>query len=122
MNDQEKVDALQDMYVLAATHAASGRNRRQVEETLRVAGLDAESAQMVTSDVFRVRDEVLKSAGKRNMLFGLLWCIGGSVVTAATYGIAAGSTNGGRYVVAWGAIVFGAIQFLRGVAQFMRIQ
>jgi hypothetical protein len=51
---------------------------------------------------------------KKNMLYGALWCIGGIVVTAATYSSAEG---GGRYVVAWGAIIFGAIQFFRGLAQ-----
>jgi hypothetical protein len=49
---------------------------------------------------------------KKNMLYGALWCIGGIVVTAVTY---SASSDGGRYVVAWGAIVFGAIQFFRGL-------
>ena len=31
--------------------------------------------------------------------------------------IAAAATGGGKYVVAWGAIVFGAIQFFRGLIQ-----
>lgn len=52
--------------------------------------------------------------GGRNMLIGACWCIGGIVVTAATYSAAQGD---GTYVVAWGAIVFGSIQFLRGVFQ-----
>ncbi len=46
------------------------------------------------------------------MVFGALWCIGGIVVTVVTYSAAA---SGGTYVVAWGAIVFGAIQFFRGL-------
>ena len=54
------------------------------------------------------------SPGKKNMLYGALWCIGGIVVTAATYDAA---EPGGAYVVAWGAIVFGAIQFFRGLMQ-----
>jgi hypothetical protein len=47
------------------------------------------------------------------MIFGALWCIGGIVITAVTFGAASG---GGTYVVAWGAIIFGAIQFFRGLA------
>lgn len=58
-----------------------------------------------------------KQDGLKNVIFGALWCIGGIVVTAATYQAAANSPGGGSYVVAWGAIVFGGVQFLRGLAQ-----
>jgi len=30
---------------------------------------------------------------------------------------ASSGPGGGRYVIAWGAIIFGAIQFFRGAAQ-----
>ena len=50
----------------------------------------------------------------RNMLVGGLWCAGGIIVTGFTYAAASGR-GGGSYVVAWGAIVFGAIQFFRGL-------
>jgi hypothetical protein len=65
-----------------------------------------------------VKDQTLKRAyrkvGVRNMLFGALWCVGGTVVTAVTYQSA---SPGGHYIIAWGAVLFGAIQFLRGLFQ-----
>jgi hypothetical protein len=65
-----------------------------------------------------MKDDIEKRAyrevGKKNMLIGATWCIGGILVTAMTYQTA---TGGGHYIVAWGAILFGAIQFLRGLAQ-----
>jgi hypothetical protein len=51
----------------------------------------------------------------RNLLVGGVICLIGIVVTAATY--SAAQEGGGRYVVAWGAIVFGGIQFLQGLFQ-----
>jgi hypothetical protein len=60
----------------------------------------------------------MNDGAKRNMVVGGLWCVGGIVVTAATYSSA--SSGGGRYMVAWGAIIFGAIQFFRGVFQLNR--
>jgi len=51
--------------------------------------------------------------GSSNMLFGALWCIGGIVVTAVTYN--AVKETGGTYFVAWGAIVYGGWQFLKGL-------
>jgi hypothetical protein len=67
-----------------------------------------------------VKDQTLKRAyrkvGVKNMLFGALWCFGGIVVTAMTYQAA---SNGGHYIIAWGAVLFGAIQFLRGLFQVL---
>jgi hypothetical protein len=61
---------------------------------------------------------VTKASGGKNMLYGALWCIGGIIVTAATYSSAV-SSGGGRYFVAWGAIIFGGIQFLQGLYQYL---
>ena len=55
-----------------------------------------------------------RTLAERRMLFGALWCIGGVFVTAITY-MAASGPGGGTYIVAWGAIVFGGIQFFRGL-------
>lgn len=59
---------------------------------------------------------VNKEVGKKNMLYGALWFIGGVVVTVGTLSAASG---GGTYIVAWGAILFGGIQFVQGLIQFL---
>lgn len=51
----------------------------------------------------------------RNMVVGGIWCIGGIVVTAVTYN--AVKDTGGTYFVAYGAIIFGGFQFLKGLFQ-----
>ncbi len=56
-------------------------------------------------------------SGQKDMIVGAVWCLGGIVVTAVTYRAA---LAGGTYLVAWGAIVFGAIQFARGLLRAMR--
>ena len=48
------------------------------------------------------------------MVIGAIVCVGGIVVTVATYQSAQG---GGHYIIAWGAIIFGAIQFFRGLGE-----
>lgn len=74
-------------------------------------GLDAESAAMVVQNVSGQIDEAKKSSANKDMLYGALWCVGGIIVTVVTMSNASG---GGTYVVAWGAIIFGAIQFIKG--------
>ena len=50
-----------------------------------------------------------------NIIVGGLWCVGGILVTALTY--SAAKESGGYFIVAWGAILFGGIQFLKGLFQ-----
>ena len=54
------------------------------------------------------------AAGVRKIIFGCCWFFGGIFVTVATY--SAASNGGGTYVVAWGAILFGAIDIIRGIS------
>ncbi|MDP6634437.1 MAG: hypothetical protein QGG42_06040 [Phycisphaerae bacterium] len=111
LSEEQIVDAV---YTYAAEQMKKGVSDRRVESMLVEEGLDQEAAAVVVANLSRMRAEAVGEAGRRNMLYGALWCIGGIVVTAATYSAASG---GGTYVVAWGAIVFGAIQFFRGLFQ-----
>lgn len=54
----------------------------------------------------------LKDEARNTMIKGAFICIIGIVVTAFTYSMASG---GGRYVVAYGAIIYGAIIFVKGL-------
>ena len=58
----------------------------------------------------------MAAEGAKNIGIGGTIFVVGSFVTAATYSAAQG---GGHYVVAWGAILFGGIQFLLGLGQFL---
>jgi hypothetical protein len=111
MSTQEIVDSL---YAFAAERLMNGTPPDQIERELMDRGLDAEAARIIVSNLQQARAKAMKEAGQKNMLFGALWCIGGIIVTAVTYQAAIG---GGSYVVAWGAILFGAIQFFRGLSQ-----
>jgi hypothetical protein len=51
--------------------------------------------------------------GKKGMLFGALFCGAGIIANAMTYSGTA-STQELTYVLAWGAIIFGGIQIVRG--------
>jgi hypothetical protein len=64
----------------------------------------------------RVLPEKTKALGRKNMISGALWCIGGIIVTVATLNAA---SNGGTYIIAWGAILFGAVQFIQGLYQLL---
>ena len=44
-----------------------------------------------------------RDKSRNDMIFGALWCVGGTIATAMDIGY-----------IFWGAIVFGGIQFIRG--------
>lgn len=46
-----------------------------------------------------------KEQGKKDMLYGAIWCMGGILATAADIGY-----------IFYGAIIYGAIQFVRGAS------
>lgn len=56
-------------------------------------------------------DEFIEKAN-HDMIIGALSFIVGAAVTYFTYQSASG---GGTYIIAWGAILFGGIQFFRGL-------
>jgi TonB family protein len=52
--------------------------------------------------------------GKSEAIVGALFFVGGLAITIVTFSAAEG---GGSYVVAWGAILFGFIQMIRGLSR-----
>ncbi|HEY3321437.1 MAG TPA: hypothetical protein VGP72_13275 [Planctomycetota bacterium] len=67
-------------------------------------------------DLSREQRLEMAEAYKRHMLYGALWFFGGLIVTVATM------SGGGRFILAWGAIIFGAIDFLRGLSGWMKFK
>ena len=63
----------------------------------------------------RINVDPMRALGMRNMAIGGLWCVGGLAVTVISYSSAV--TNGGGYIVTFGAILFGLLQFLKGAVQ-----
>ena len=82
--------------------------KKSAEETksaLVAGGLDMESATIVVDNLEVKIHSARKDRAKKDMLYGALWCVGGIVGTAAQVGF-----------IFWGAIIFGGIQFFKGVA------
>ena len=87
----------------------------EVKRILVADGLDEESAMTVVTSLDNQITKAKKERAKKDMLYGALWCVGGTVVTFISYSSASG---GGSYVITWGAILFGGIQFFRGLVNF----
>lgn len=58
------------------------------------------------------------AAARKNMIAGLLWCVGGLAFTFLTYYFA---KEGGRYVIATGAVIWGFLQACKGLFTWLKI-
>jgi hypothetical protein len=116
MTDQAMTNdrVVQIAYAFAAEQMERGSSCAQVEGLLVENGLGRAAAFAIVSDLSEKRTAAIRAASRKNVVYGALWCIGGLIVTIVSYSEA---TDGGRYVVAYGAIVFGAIQLFRGLGQ-----
>ena len=105
------------VYGYAAELMKANLSGPQIEQKLMEKGLDQESASIVVENLSSIRINALMliESGKKNMLYGALWCIGGLLVTAMTFLAANG---GGIYIIAYGAIIGGAIQFFTGLSRY----
>lgn len=115
--DPNEDQVVEQVYRYAAQQLNAGVSASQVIQELVAGGLPKEDASTVVRQMRQAQSKVKQEAGRKNMLYGALWCIGGLAVTFISYQSA--STGGGKYVVTWGAVIFGAIQFFQGLGQSM---
>jgi len=93
------------LYQYAANLLANGnKSGTEVERLLMLKGMGADEASAVVRELENPIQDAKKAQAKKDMLHGGLWCIGGIALTVADVGF-----------VFWGAILFGGIQFIKGV-------
>jgi len=99
---------------------AAGKSVKEVIAALESQHLSSADAYEVAHRVYRLRglriekQTANRKAGRTKMWLGAAICLGGIVVTAATFFSA---DSGESYIIAWGAILFGFIWFLLGWTQ-----
>jgi hypothetical protein len=69
----------------------------------------------VASVQLKVREARVRGY-KRRMRNGILWAIGGVIVTGWTYVVA----PDGKYFVFWGAVIYGIIDFFSGLIGWLK--
>lgn len=80
------------------------KSRSEVIDALIGQGIDEETSTIIVENIEDEINRLKKEAAKKDMLYGTLWCVGGIILTVSDIGF-----------IFWGAIVFGAIQFFKGL-------
>jgi hypothetical protein len=104
-NKNEEQNAVNQIYEYAANLMINEKkDSHETKIALKEQGLDEESASIVVSNLENQIEEAKKERANKDMLYGALWCVGGIIATASNIGF-----------IFWGAIVFGGIQFFKGL-------
>lgn len=112
-NEKAEEEIVNQIYAYAADMLFE--QKKSVADTMQSLieqGLTAEQANTVVTQLQEQYKKEVNKAADKMMLYGALWFIGGVAVTAVTY---AAATGGGTYVVTYGAILYGVIQFCVGL-------
>ena len=112
--NETDAELIQSSYHYAANSMREGMPSHQIEAKLVEHGLSPGAAAGVVEDLRQALVDARRQAGRKNMLYGGLWCGGGILVTVVSMAMAQG---GGKFLLAWGAILFGGVQFIRGLLQ-----
>lgn len=80
------------------------QSTEQAIQTLISNDVSEQEARTVVEDLHSQIIAAKKKHAEKDMLYGALWCIGGTIATLANIGY-----------IFWGAIVFGGFQFFKGV-------
>jgi hypothetical protein len=125
----EQQGSFQEVFQAVVSDLAQGKKKTDVVRALAEEGWPDEEAIQLVDYAGKAFSEykdspegrrVLAHRYSRHMLYGLLWTIGGTLVTAITYGSAVSGSGSGHYLIAWGAILFGIIDFFRGFCGWLR--
>ncbi len=101
----------------AASELAKNRPPQLVEKLLVSQGTSPELANRIVTQTSQALKKARRDKSKSRMMWGLIWAIGGILVTALTYAFA--GQLGGTYFVFYGAVIWGLIDFFIGLAGWL---
>jgi hypothetical protein len=90
-----------------------------VKQQLMSKGLTEKAVDTLLKQYYQAHSAALRRAGLIDLVVGAVVCAAGIGFTALTFQLAEGM-GATRFVVAWGAILFGAAQVLRGIVRLFR--
>ncbi|MFA5308045.1 MAG: hypothetical protein WC370_00985 [Dehalococcoidales bacterium] len=122
--DEEKT--LEQVTTYIARELSEGKSKEQIVKDLITKGWPRDDALKFVEPTELLLKEYKKSpegrqtlvtAAKRHIIYGLLWLAGGMTVTYLTYATAGTDIT---YVLAIGAYLWGLIEFIRGLADWLK--
>ncbi len=108
---------LSALYRMAATDLSRKVSPTMVVKNLTSHGLSQDIARKIVVETQRGLKRTRGEKFRRRMIRGLLWTLAGGAVTCGTYFFA--NNLGGTYLLCWGAIILGVIDFFAGLVGWL---
>jgi hypothetical protein len=108
-----KKQELSGLYQYAVMELASKKPRQLVEKLLMDRGASLEVAKTIVTDAQYAVKKMRREKYKKQMTRGLSWTIVGAVITCCSYTFA--DSLGGKFLIFYGAIIFGVIDLVIGL-------
>jgi len=124
--DQQQ--ALDSLTSAVMNDLIAGKRPQVIVKTLTRQGLSEANARLLVDRVSQAYEafkrspegrKVIAQKNLRRMLRGGAIALLGTIITIATYSMA---SSGGTYIICWGAILFGLIDFVIGLAGWLSAQ
>ncbi len=117
----ERDRAEEAAYRAAAEQVHLGANPVRVQAQLARQGLDARQAATFVNDLEQTKLRARRDIAQKKMVVGALWFFSGIMATFVSYQ-SAWFLGGGVFIISWGTIIFGAVQFFRGLSELPQQQ
>jgi hypothetical protein len=99
----------QEIYDYAANLLINtDKNSFEVKKLVMEKGYDDSTASELVQKLEEEISKAKKTRAGKDILYGSLWCVGGTILTVADTGF-----------IFWGAIVFGGIQLIKGLVNYL---
>jgi len=108
---------LSGLYKFAAMEFAKKQSPKVVIRKLTDQGVTPAVANRIVSETQKVFNKAKAAKSKKRMTRGLIWTVVGIVLTCGTMAFA--SSLGGKYILFYGAIIYGIIDFTAGLVGWL---
>jgi hypothetical protein len=88
----------------------------QVKRALTAKGLDETTVNKIADEAEDIYIKAANKKANKNIMWGCIWFAGGTLITLITY-----NAGGSKFVITYGAIIGGLIQFGSGIYQKSKI-
>jgi hypothetical protein len=116
-NSQKGIQDLTGVYKMAAEDLARNKSTSTIMKSMVDQGLSKETAQKIIAEMQGALKNSRKDKYRRQMVRGLLWTMAGSLVTCGSYWFA--NDLGGIFMLCWGAILIGVLDFFLGFVRWL---
>jgi hypothetical protein len=113
---QFSTDGKQDLsglFRFAAQELSRKQSPKTVVQKLVNQGVTPATANQIVTETQNALKKALAEKGKKRMTRGMIWAVIGIVLTCGTMTFA--SNLGGKYILFYGAVIYGVIDFIAGL-------